>query len=155
MFKNNNDVKKTLLEIRKIKDFLDDNISNPNLKQKVPAELKTELEKLKLSLAFFREFNAEFFRSIGLNENDLRKNMQMHVPGRDPKADALFREADALKCELLLSRAKFIRENFKEYLEDNRPFQRSKRDEVNQETAKKKNKKKFKGMKERMKWNKM
>ena len=153
MFKSSDDIKKTLLEIRKLKDYLDDNIKNPNLKQKVSPEMIAELNKLTLSLNFFKEFTSEVLKSVGLDDKEINKNMQLVVPDRDPQSQELFEQADALKCELLISQAKFYRENYREYLETNRPFQKNKSD--NKEGAKKKIKKKFKTMNERMKWNKM
>lgn len=156
MFKSDEDIKKALIDIRKLKDYLDDNVNNPMVKEKVPKDLKGELERLRLSLSFFNEFNNTFFKALGIDDQELNKVMQMNVPGRDPKAQALFQEADRLRCELLLSQAKFIQKNFKDYLDSNKPFEGRKKVTAEQkDAAKKKVKKKFKSMKERMKWNKM
>lgn len=155
MFRSLKDVQKTLQEIRKMKDYLDDNVKNPNVRQKPPPELVKEYEKLKLSMALFNEMNQQVFKAMGLEPREMNRQMQRYVPGRDPKVEAVLREADALRCDLILSQAKFIRENYKEYLESNRPFQSVKRTEKSQEIAKKKVKNKFKGMTQRMKWNKM
>lgn len=156
MFKSDEDLKKALQDIRRLKDLLEANMNNPLMNEKVPPALKQEIDRLRLSLRFFTEFNQLFLRSIGVDEMELKRVMQMHVPGRDPKAQALFQEADKLRCELIIDQAKFIQKNFKDYLEGNKPFEQGKKSSAAAKTtAKKKVKKKFKSMQERMKWNKM
>ena len=155
MFKSDDDIKKALNDIRRLKDMLDANINNPAVKGSVPRAVKEELDRLKLSLNFFSEFNLLFLKSLGYDDQELTRSMQLRVPGRDPKAEALFQEADRLRCELILSQARFIRKHFKDYLEGNRPFVAGKTTDAQKKVTKKKMKKKFKSMKERMKWQKM
>jgi hypothetical protein len=154
MFKSNDDLKKALEEIRKIKDFLEMHTNTKLSNQTIPKQTLMEYEKMRVNINFFREFVQKVMQSMGLSERDLA--MSKDNIKRDPKLEALYKEADTLKCQLLINEAKFFRTQMREFLDSNRPFHGSyAKTQGAKDHQKKRVKKKFKTMNQRMKWNKM
>ncbi len=149
------DIKELFKLIRQLKEEIDENRAKP-LDKKCEKEMIDRFRQVEDLLGAYQEFNDNFIKGQGITEDEIKQGLSPKKRKKSP-LNPLLDEADKLRCELLISEAAFIREQFKEFQESNRPFApASKRVQKKSEKGhKKKLKKKFKKMHERSKWDKI
>lgn len=155
MIASSDDIKAMFEMIRRLLKDLEENRSKSLLKKADP-ETIAKYMRLEQLLTIFQNINDQALKQIGVTEDEINRaiNPKYHEGG---KLDPLVQEADKLRCDVLISEAAFIRDQFKEVVASNRPFApTSKVVRDSQASGQKKAiKKKFKKMREGNKWKKI
>lgn len=150
------DVRGMVEQLKKLKDQLAEHLTD-KLDEEVPKHLVRQLVKIRENLEIYRAFNQKMREEQGIKHEDVLRAINAKLPLEDKEVAELLKEIDKFRCDVVLTQAKFYQHQMKDYKESHRPFAHTKKKASagEKKVRKKKVKKKYKTMKEQMKWKKM